>query len=120
MKCSNLIYENPEILNLSMCVESSTDIIKKNIYIYTFMCHLSLVTCHLSPVTCLMPCLAYCLLALLVKTVFLLKPLGGFTDVHVRIYFDVLTQTPARNLLERLRKKNWNFKTPFTHGLRHF
>ena len=24
------------------------------------------------------------------------------------------------NLLERLRKKNWNFKTPFTHGFRHF
>ena len=28
--------------------------------------------------------------------------------------------TPARTLLERLRKKKWNFKTPFTHGLRHF
>ena len=35
-------------------------------------------------------------------------------------YFDVLTITPARTLLERLRKKNWNLKTPFTHGLRHF
>ena len=28
--------------------------------------------------------------------------------------------TPARTLLERLRKKNWNFKTPFTHGFRYF
>ena len=28
--------------------------------------------------------------------------------------------TPARTLLERLRKKNLNFKTPFAHGLRHF
>ena len=32
-------------------------------------------------------------------------------------YFDVLTLTPAKTLLERLSKKNWNFKTPFTHGL---
>ena len=28
--------------------------------------------------------------------------------------------TPDRTLLERLRKTNWNFKTPFTHGLRNF
>ena len=35
-------------------------------------------------------------------------------------YFDVPTKTPARTSPERLRKKNWNFKTPFTHGLRHF
>ena len=31
---------------------------------------------------------------------------------------DILT--PARTLLERLRKKSWNFNTPFIHGLRHF
>ena len=43
----------------------------------------------------------------------------SLTDVHVRI-LDVLTPTTARTLLERLRKKNWNFRTPFTHGLRHF
>ena len=35
-------------------------------------------------------------------------------------YFDVLTLTPDRTLLERLRKKKWKFKMPFTHGLRHF
>ena len=26
--------------------------------------------------------------------------------------------TPAENVLERLRKKSWNVKTPFTPGLR--
>ena len=35
-------------------------------------------------------------------------------------YFDILTLKPARNLLERLRKKNWNYKSPFTYILRHF
>ena len=44
---------------------------------------------------------------------------AAVTHVHVG-YFDVLSLTPAGNLLERLRKKNWNLKTPFTHGLRHF
>ena len=33
-------------------------------------------------------------------------------------YFDVLSLTPAGNLLERLRMKNWNFKTSFTHRWR--
>ena len=32
---------------------------------------------------------------------------------------DILTFL-LRHQLERLRKKNWNFKTPFTHGLRYF
>ena len=35
-------------------------------------------------------------------------------------YSDVLIPTPARTLLEGLGKKNWNFKTPFTHDLGHF
>ena len=35
-------------------------------------------------------------------------------------YFDILTQTLAMTLLERLGKKNWNSKTPFKHGLGHF
>ena len=35
-------------------------------------------------------------------------------------YFDVLTLTPAGNLLKRLKKKIFSFKTPFTYGLRHF
>ena len=35
-------------------------------------------------------------------------------------YFAVLTLTPAGNLLEALRKKNWYFDTPFTHILGHF
>ena len=35
-------------------------------------------------------------------------------------HFDVLTLTPAGNLLEILRNKNLNFKTPFTHVLGRF
>ena len=42
------------------------------------------------------------------------------TQMSMKGYFDILTQKPARTFLERLRKKNWNFKTPFTHGLRQF
>ena len=41
------------------------------------------------------------------------------TDYQGRIislgYFDVLTLIPAGTLLERLRKKSWNFTTQFTH-----
>ena len=47
-------------------------------------------------------------------------PLIADQQMSMQGYFEVLAQTPARTLLEGLGKKNWNFKTPFTHGLRHF
>ena len=65
------------------------------------------------------------------KIWFLKKNLRDLETFHINIlykylpmsmskYFDVVTRTPAGILLERLWTKNWNVKTPFTHGLRHF
>ena len=44
----------------------------------------------------------------------------NFKSLLYKYHTLVLILTPAGNLLERLRKKNGNFKTPSTHGLRHF
>ena len=42
-----------------------------------------------------------------------------FTDVHVRIFWRSYSKT-SWDFTREMKEENWNFKTPLTHGLRHF